>query len=91
VALFFARWVTHFCAPVFFLLTGTGAYLSLRKRSIHELALSVHARALADFSGTVSTRRRGNTQVDLAATVADYQTAPSTIEPALFSVVQNYL
>ena len=25
------RWITYFCAPVFFLLTGTGAFLSLRR------------------------------------------------------------
>src|SRR5688572_12684744 len=31
--LFFTRWITHICAPVFFLLTGTGAYLALRRRS----------------------------------------------------------
>jgi uncharacterized membrane protein len=38
VALFFTRWVTHFCAPTFFLLTGTGAYLSRRRRSVADLS-----------------------------------------------------
>ena len=46
VPLFFTRWITHICAPVFFLLTGTGAYLSLRRKSKHELSQFLFTRGL---------------------------------------------
>src|ERR1700754_4751111 len=46
VPLFFTRWITHFCAPVFFLLTGTGARLSLRRRSVNELSWFLLTRGL---------------------------------------------
>ncbi|MGB6384958.1 MAG: heparan-alpha-glucosaminide N-acetyltransferase domain-containing protein [Terriglobales bacterium] len=46
VPLFFTRWITHFCAPGFFLLTGTGAYLSLRKKSKPELSWFLFTRGL---------------------------------------------
>ncbi|MDQ6635721.1 MAG: heparan-alpha-glucosaminide N-acetyltransferase domain-containing protein [Gemmatimonadota bacterium] len=45
-ALFMTRWITHFCAPVFFLLTGTGAYLSLRKKSPSQLSRYLLTRGL---------------------------------------------
>ncbi len=46
VPLFFTRWVTHICAPTFFLLTGTGAYLSLRRKSKRELSRFLFTRGL---------------------------------------------
>lgn len=44
--LFFTRWITHFCAPVFFLLTGTGAFLSLQKKTTAELSRYLWTRGL---------------------------------------------
>jgi uncharacterized membrane protein len=46
IPLFFTRWITHFCAPVFFLLTGTGTHLSLRKKSKRELSRFLFTRGL---------------------------------------------
>lgn len=46
VPLFFTRWITHFCAPVFFLLTGTGAYLALGRKSKPELSKFLFTRGL---------------------------------------------
>jgi uncharacterized membrane protein len=45
-ALFFTRWITHFCAPVFFLLTGTGACLMRQRRSKPELSRFLLSRGL---------------------------------------------
>jgi uncharacterized membrane protein len=46
IPLFFTRWITHFCAPTFFLLTGTGAFLSLRRKSTKELSHFLFTRGL---------------------------------------------
>src|SRR5262245_66287985 len=47
VLLFFTRWITHFCAPVFVCLAGTGAFLQLaRGKSKPELSKFLVKRGL---------------------------------------------
>ncbi len=46
--IFFSRWVTHFCAPTFFLLAGVSAYLSIQsgRRTVRQAAWFLLVRGL---------------------------------------------
>jgi len=44
--LFFTRWITHFCAPIFMLLAGTSAFLISQKKSKKDTSLFLLKRGI---------------------------------------------
>jgi len=44
--LYFTRWITHFCAPIFILLAGTSAFLSGRRKTKKEQAIFLIKRGI---------------------------------------------
>jgi len=46
VLLYFTRWITHFCAPIFILLAGSSAFISGQRKTKKELAVFLLKRGI---------------------------------------------
>ena len=46
IPIYFTRWITHFCAPIFMFLTGTSAYLVGMRKTKKQLSLFLFTRGL---------------------------------------------
>jgi uncharacterized membrane protein len=44
--IFFTRWITHYCAPIFMMLSGISAFLNGRKKTKKELSFFLFSRGL---------------------------------------------
>ena len=48
-AIFFTRWITHFCAPTFIFLAGTSVFLMGRKKTKSEVSVFLIKRGFKDL------------------------------------------
>src|SRR5678816_4385978 len=46
IPIYFTRWITHFCAPIFMFLTGTSAYLVGMRKTKKQLSWFLFTRGL---------------------------------------------
>ena len=48
IPIYFTRWITHFCAPIFMFLTGTSAYLVGMRKTKKQLSLFLRLQTSRD-------------------------------------------